>query len=69
MEDLSHLGGPMGTEYTTPIGTELFKNEQDAINFLKKESKGQLDELTKLKKSQYFDCRWIGFNITHEIIK
>ena len=29
-EDASHLGGPMGSEYTTPVETEIFKSLKSA---------------------------------------
>jgi len=36
-EDASHLGGPMGTEYTIPIGKpEVFKTIQEAYAAVKK---------------------------------
>jgi hypothetical protein len=32
-EDLSHLGGPMGTEYTTPVFTEIFSSVKKAKEY------------------------------------
>jgi hypothetical protein len=69
MEDLTHLGGPMGSEYVTHMGTEQFLEETDVIAFLKKKSDGQLNHLTSLKKEQYFDCKWIGFKVSYVEVK
>lgn len=31
IEDLTHLGGPMGSEYTTTVSVQLFKTEKQAL--------------------------------------
>lgn len=68
VEDLTNLGGLMGTEYVTSLGTQLFKTEQEAITFMNKKSKNQLKHITKLKVKGYFDCRWIGFRYSKEVL-
>jgi hypothetical protein len=39
-EDASHLGGPMGTEYTTHVFTKPFTTLQKAKDYAKKYHKG-----------------------------
>ena len=70
IEDLSHLGGPMGTEYTTSLGSEVFASPEKLLVFLNDELKGsrleghfKLDMIKYIKKEKYFDCNWIGFKI------
>lgn len=36
VEDLSHLGGPMGTEYTTVIDTEIALSWEGAVKLFEK---------------------------------
>jgi hypothetical protein len=54
-EDASHLGGRMGTEYTTLLFTKVFKNLNDAKNF---PSQYQKDILNWASWEKYED-RWV----------
>jgi hypothetical protein len=70
MEDLSHLGGPMGSEYTTPLGSKVFKSDTDAIDFINRKitRKSSYWPVMKIKHKDYFDCGWIGFRIERVIL-
>lgn len=51
-EDASHLGGPMGSEYTAYLFTKHFQNKEDAETY---------PEYYHKELGHYFnkeDCRW-----------
>jgi hypothetical protein len=67
IEDLSHLGGPMGTEYVTPLGSKIFRTKLEAINFIKARTKGNTTP-KDIQDGDFLDCRSIGFRISEENI-
>lgn len=79
-EDLTHLGGPMGSEYTTPILTKLFSKKEKAIEWIKKDMKkeGREDSFEKptstnksLKTSKhlYWDCLHVGYSLDKDKVE
>jgi len=58
-EDLSHLGGPMGTEYTTRKSLGLFEHWKDAKAACEKHYKGPLE----FKRNRTEDLGWVMYHI------
>lgn len=64
-EDLTHLGGPMGTEYTTTIWEKYFATRPEAMAAIEKDAKKEkVREMPDLKKGTYWDCAWVGYGIS-----
>lgn len=65
-EDANHLGGPMGTEYTTLIETKNFNDRNKAFKYLKRIAKKYEEKLDKKNwKSYTHFCQ----DITYEIVE
>jgi hypothetical protein len=64
-EDLSHLGGPMGSEYTTTIWEKYFATEKEARAAIEKDMKKEKvdPDNDAWEKKTYWDCRWVGYGI------
>jgi len=70
-EDASHLGGPMGSEYTTHIFTKPFttvkRAKQYAVNYVKKYHDDKLEWNANYKKHEWScDARTHIFHIKGE---
>ena len=64
IEDLSHLGGPMGTEYITVINTKLFGTRAAAIKWIKKRPAFKWFTKDKFKSTDdYWDCAYEGYRL------
>jgi hypothetical protein len=79
-EDLSHLGGPMGSEYTTTILTKLFSEKEKAIEWIKKDMKKEkreehFEKPTSRNKSLktsihlYWDCLHVGYSLDKDKVE
>lgn len=65
IEDLTHLGGPMGTERTYVIGREYFLSLEKAKKFAEKDySKRSNGETFKWKGLSSGDLSFIMYTIT-----
>jgi hypothetical protein len=72
-EDLTHLGGPMGSEYTTTILTKIFSSKELAIKWIEKDAKKTRPDVLKedwiISKRKSYPNSWfndllsIGYNI------
>ncbi len=47
IEDATNLGGPMGTEYTSTVGIELFETESAAKKYAEQHCKKEKGEWVK----------------------
>ncbi len=75
IEDATHLGGPMGTEYTTPILRKSFIKQEKAIDFankwMRKETKDK-DYKIDFKRDRnriYSDERFVIVTIEKEKVE
>lgn len=62
-EDHSHLGGPMGTEYTTTLWTKLFTTRSGAKNYVEHKESRPI-KWHKGRGILTTDLGHIGYNIT-----
>jgi hypothetical protein len=70
VEDLSHLGGPMGSEYTTTIDIKWFKTYEGAFEWMKKDAKKRKaknsddgwEPYINEKNHKTWDCLSIGYD-------
>ena len=70
-EDLTHLGGPMGSEYTTSMGTKAFGTKEAVIEYLKAETGGMCcpkDICNNERKQSVFDCGSVGYIVNEQEI-
>jgi len=71
-EDASHLGGPMGTEYTTHVFTKPFVSVEKAKEFAKKYQKKWPEHATWKRDGRnrlYCDATYYIWAIEKHIIK
>jgi len=69
VEDLTHLGGPMGTEYTTTTATKMFSTIEKAIIWIEKQvilSGHKPSEVLYINKPDLksWDCGYIGYSLS-----
>lgn len=71
IEDLSHLGGPMGSEYTTEVSNTPHATPESALAKAKKFYRGTWDKKWDaiLKRGTYVDASSYGFKITRTAVK
>lgn len=72
-DDASHLGGPMGTEYTTTIYSKPFSTKEKAFAYAVKDAPKHGTSAPPLAEWQKdstgnlgIDCRTVIFNIRKE---
>ena len=68
-ENMSHVGGPAGSEYTTVDWTMLFKNQTKAMKEAQRDLKQDFDRDTNLAwksdgKRMVCDCGPVMYTIT-----
>jgi hypothetical protein len=62
-ENLAHLGGPMGSEYTTENFCKLFKNRRNAKKYAEKDYGNKLEWLKDGKNERTNDLRYVMYHI------
>lgn len=69
-EDASHLGGPMGTEYTTHLWTKTFSSVDKAKAYAEKYCKKEEFRWEKGERGKWFvDARTHIFTIERQTLK
>ena len=63
-EDLSHLGGPMGTEYTTTMFVRNFGTLEEAKTYAIRHYKGPIKWLRERSAWTSGDLLWVEYTIT-----
>ena len=63
MEDLSNLGGPMGTEYTESLGTRMFSSRAKAVSFCRKLAEKGMVKIPTFNQDRLYDCGYIGLKL------
>jgi len=68
ISDLSHLGGPMGTEYMISMGHKLFTTKEKAITWVEKEIIKHGHEPSKTLYTnepdhKTWDCGYVGYSL------
>lgn len=63
-EDLTHLGGPMGTEYTTVNWVKVFSSKDKALSYIRKDYGKELRDPYSIKGERArWDLGYVGYTL------